>query len=101
MSQYYHICSRNIGRPVEVRTVDGRVHRGVISRVTPTHLYTRPFGTPVAGDDTPAVGKQAVDLQGKKDTEEIQWGWGWGWGFGAGIALGAIASLAFLPFFWW
>ena len=24
-----------------------------------------------------------------------------GWGFGAGIALGAIAGLALLPFFFW
>ncbi|AJO24413.1 hypothetical protein AB434_1722 [Heyndrickxia coagulans] len=28
-------------------------------------------------------------------------GWGWGWGFGWGIAIGSIAALALIPFFFW
>lgn len=100
MSRYYHICSRNIGRAVEVRTVDGRIHRGVISRVTPTHLYYRPLGAGISGEANSNVkAEQALDVGDKSDAQEVQW-WGFGWGFGAGVALGAITSLAFLPFFW-
>ena len=59
-------------RPVEIRTRDGRVHRGMIERVDSNRVYLRP-------------------LRGTG-------GFGYGWiGFGFGIALGAIVSLALLP----
>jgi len=56
VGQYYNMCCKGIGRPVQIRTYDGRTHRG------------GGFG-------------------------------GGGWGFGWGIALGTIAALAFIPFF--
>lgn len=80
MSQHYHTCCKNIGRPVTIRTKDGRVHRGIIHRVSPTHVYLRPL--------------PSRNLAG--------YGYGyWGGGFGWGIALGAIAGLAIAPWFLW
>lgn len=81
-NHYYNLCKKGVGRAVTIRTVDGRVHHGVISHVTPTHVYLRPLGRNLGGLGYGYYG-------------------GWGWGFGAGIALGAIATLAFLPFFFW
>ncbi|RFU67330.1 hypothetical protein D0469_15685 [Peribacillus saganii] len=78
-SRYYSMCSRGVGKAVEIRTHDGRTHRGIIDRVSSNRVYLRPFGRSYGG---------------------YGYGWGWGWGFGAGIALGAIAALAFIPFFW-
>ncbi|HHW37222.1 MAG TPA: hypothetical protein GXX18_08305 [Bacillales bacterium] len=81
VGHYHALCHRHMGKAVEIRTHDGRVHRGVIHRVTPTHVYLQPIGGP-------------RNLGG--------FGFGfWGWGFGAGIALGAIAGLAILPWFFW
>ncbi|MBY0123755.1 hypothetical protein [Bacillus sp. S/N-304-OC-R1] len=78
---YYHsMCHRHIGRAVEIRTHDGRIHRGIIHRVHGGRVYLQPLG-------------RRRNLGGFR--------WGWGWGFGAGIALGAIAAFAVLPFFWW
>jgi hypothetical protein len=77
MNRYYHICRRGIGRPVELRTKDGRVQRGVITRVNKQMVYLRPFET--------------------KNYGGFGYGWGWGLGgFGIGFGLGAIAGLAFL-----
>jgi hypothetical protein len=80
-SNYYHMCKRGIGRAVEIRMHDGRIHRGVIERVTPSRVYLRPLGR-------------------SRNFGGYGYGWGWGWGFGAGLAIGAIAALAFIPFFW-
>lgn len=82
--RYYHICNKNIGEPVEITCHDGSVHRGYIDRVNETHLYLRPFDEG-RGFDSPWT---------------FLWG-SYGWGLGAGIALGTIATLAFLPFFGW
>ncbi|MED1202399.1 hypothetical protein [Heyndrickxia acidicola] len=83
---YYHQCRGGIGKPVEIRTVDGRIHRGVIHRVDNRHVYLRPFpGRNYGGFGYPYYGG---------------YGWGWGAGFGWGVALGAIASIAFLGLFW-
>ncbi|SEO15882.1 hypothetical protein SAMN04488134_104132 [Amphibacillus marinus] len=81
MSGHYHTCCQNIGRPVSIRTVDGREHRGVIRNVTQSHVYLEPFG-----------GRPTGHSWG-------YWGWGAGSGFGLGIALGAIGTLAILPWF--
>ncbi|WP_284139350.1 MULTISPECIES: hypothetical protein [unclassified Virgibacillus] len=79
--QHYHqLCNRYKGRAVEIKTRDGRVHRGIIQNVDHNRVYLRPLG------------------QGG--------GYGYGfyapfYGFGFGLALGAIASFALLPFFLW
>ncbi|WP_212972796.1 hypothetical protein [Bacillus sp. J14TS2] len=62
-----------------ITTRDGQVHRGIIDRVSSNRVYLRPLG----GSNYGGYG----------------YGWGWGWGFGWGVALGAIATLAFIPFF--
>ncbi|GGM41970.1 hypothetical protein GCM10011351_30070 [Paraliobacillus quinghaiensis] len=81
MSRYYGICQKNVGRPVCIRTVDGREHRGVIHRVTNTHVHLHPLPSNLGG---------------------YGYGfWGPGAGFGWGLALGSIATLAILPFFFW
>lgn len=84
ISRYYHTCQRGIGRPVHIRTFDGQIHRGVIERVSPNKVYLRPLRR------TPNYGGYGYGFYG---------GYGGGWGFGWGVALGAIAALAFIPFF--
>nr|WP_249310273.1 hypothetical protein [Bacillus sp. FJAT-49736] len=87
------MCQRGIGRPVEIRTKDGRIHRGIIHRVDNRMVYLRPLsGAGYGGYAYPFYGGYGYPYWG---------GWGWGWGFGAGIALGAIGALAFLPWFFW
>ncbi|KRG11412.1 hypothetical protein [Lederbergia galactosidilytica] len=78
-NHYYHACRGGVGRPVMIRTKDDQVHRGIIDRVSPNRVYLRPLGRSNYGG--------------------YGYGWGWGWGFGWGVALGAIATLAFIPFF--
>jgi hypothetical protein len=86
MANYHGLCNKYRGRAVEIRTRDGRVHRGIIQRVTANRVYLQPL-------------RRGRNLGG--------FGYGYyggyygGWGFGAGIALGAIAGLALLSFFWW
>ncbi len=76
----YALCQQCRGRAVEITTLDGRIYRGIIGNVDRKRVYLQPLGG--TGD----LG-----------------GFGYGWlgfrGFGAGIALGAIATLALLPFF--
>ncbi|MEN1969475.1 hypothetical protein WMZ97_15540 [Lentibacillus sp. N15] len=89
VNPYYHQCMRCVGRPVQIRTRDGRIHRGVIDRVNNTHVYLRPMGNRNLGGFGYGYGG---------------WGWGGGWGgfglgFASGIALTAIA--AFSPLFFW
>lgn len=77
---YQDMCMKNRGRAVEIRTRDGGVHQGVIDRMDENCVYLRPL--------------RGADRLG---------GFGYGLiGFGFGIAFGAIASLAFLPgFYYW
>lgn len=82
VDHYYHLCNKNIGVPVEVKCHDGTVHRGIIDRVERDRLFLRPLDG--------AAGGHGVYF----------WGFGLA-GFGAGIALGSIATLAFLPWGWW
>ncbi|KHD85851.1 hypothetical protein [Heyndrickxia ginsengihumi] len=86
MSRYHSMCRRGIGRAVEIRTINGRIHRGIIERVTPNRVFLRPLGRP-------NLGGYGYGYYGGG------YGWGVGWGFGWGVALGAIAALAFIPFF--
>ncbi|GAA5416052.1 hypothetical protein Pryu01_01084 [Paraliobacillus ryukyuensis] len=81
MSRYYNMCNKNIGRPVCIRTKDGHEHRGIIRRVSTSHVFLEPMPSNLGG---------------------YGYGfWGVGPGFGWGVAFGAIATLAFLPFFFW
>jgi hypothetical protein len=83
LAHYHGLCNRYRGRAVEIRTRDGRVHRGIIHRVTGNRVYLQPLG-------------RGRNLGG------FRYGYGgFGWGFGWGIALGAIAGLALIPFFFW
>lgn len=84
-----------MGRPVQIRTHDGTIHRGIIQRVDRRNVYLSPMGRPGLGGygygfgGFGAVGGFGVG------------GFGYRPGFGAGIALGAIATLALVPFLFW
>lgn len=82
MGYYHGLCNKYRGRAVEIRTRDGRVHRGIIHHVSGNRVYLQPL-------------RRGRNLGG------FGYGYYGGWGFGAGIALGAIAGLALLPFFFW
>ncbi|SHF92127.1 hypothetical protein [Ornithinibacillus halophilus] len=85
---YYGMCNRYKGRAVEIRTLDGRVHRGVIQNVNRRKVYLQPLSA------RRNLGGFGYGFYGP--------GFGWGYGgFGIGIALGAIGTLALLPFFLW
>ncbi|AOH54958.1 hypothetical protein ABE28_011405 [Peribacillus muralis] len=81
---YYHKCRQGVGRPVEIRTSRGAVHRGIIHQVTPNRVYIRPFG---GGGDLGGFGYGGFNA-------------GYGWGAANGFAFGAITSLVFLAFLW-
>ncbi|MBB6453754.1 hypothetical protein HNQ94_002205 [Salirhabdus euzebyi] len=79
MSPFYNQCCRHKGKAVAIRTREGRVHRGIIHRVSPTHVYLQPLPSRNLGG----------------------YGYGWGWGgYGWGVALGTIVGLSLLPAFW-
>ncbi|EKN64538.1 hypothetical protein M670_01573 [Schinkia azotoformans MEV2011] len=83
VGHYHALCNRHMGKAVEIRTHDGRIHRGIIHRVTANRVYLQPLGGP-------------------RNLGGFGYGFGWGWGgFGVGIALGAIAGLALIPWFFW
>ncbi|WP_087972507.1 hypothetical protein [Oceanobacillus rekensis] len=85
---YYHgLCNRYRGRAVEIRTRDGRSHRGIIQRVDNRNVYVRPIGR---GGGLGGFGYGFFGGYGRYRP-----------GFGYGIALGAIGTLALLPFFFW
>jgi hypothetical protein len=80
--EYFHgLCHRHMGRAVEIRTHDGRIHRGIIHRVSNNRVFLQPIRRP-------------------RNLGGFGYG-GWGWGWGAGIALGSIASIALLSLFFW
>ncbi|MGP4039315.1 hypothetical protein ACTWP4_05300 [Gracilibacillus sp. D59] len=80
---HYDFCCQNVGRPVKIVTHDGAVHRGIIRRVNPSKVFIDPL------DAQRGIGGYGYGF------------WGYGRGLGIGIALGAIATIAFLPFFFW
>lgn len=81
VDHYYHLCNKNIGVPVEIRCHDGAIHRGIIDRVERDRVFLRPLDG--------GAGGRGVYF------------WGFGAGLAIGIPLGAIATLAFLPWGWW
>lgn len=81
VDHYYRLCNKNIGVPVEIRCHDGKTHVGVIDRVDHEKVYLKPLDGYSRG---PGV-----------------FFWGFGAGLLIGIPLGAIATLAFLPWGYW
>lgn len=88
MSAYYGLCQRYRGKAVEIRTRDGRIHRGIIENVDGRRVYLRPVG---GGRGLGGFGYGGFGGFG---------GYG-AYGGGYGIALGTIAALALLPLFFW
>ncbi|KAB8137524.1 hypothetical protein F9U64_08995 [Gracilibacillus oryzae] len=88
MSRHYDFCCQNIGRPVKIVTRNGQVHRGVIQRVNRNNVFLNSI-------DGNRVGGYGIGYYGYGPYG------GYGRGLGIGIALGAIATIAFLPFFFW
>ena len=43
MGYYHGLCNKYRGRAVEIRTRDGRVHRGIIHRVSGNRVYLQPM----------------------------------------------------------
>ncbi|SET67682.1 ATP synthase alpha/beta family, beta-barrel domain [Oceanobacillus limi] len=86
VAHYYDLCNRHKGKGVEIRTKDGRVHRGIIQHVNQRKVYIQPMG---GGRN---LGGFGYGFYGP--------GFGGG-GLGIGIALGAIGTLALLPWFFW
>ncbi|WP_068676563.1 hypothetical protein [Oceanobacillus sp. Castelsardo] len=83
VGQYHALCQRYRGRAVEIRTRDGRRHRGIIQRVSNNRVFIQPLGR-------------------NRNLGGFGYGYGYGYGgFGYGLALGAIVGLALLPFFFW
>lgn|SRR5690625_4186708 len=87
VDHYYNLCCRYRGRAVEIRTHDGRVHRGIIENVNRNRVYIRPFNR-------------------RRNLGGFGYGFGGFWGYGGsgvgyGIALGTIIGLALVPFLFW
>ncbi|MBD7909486.1 hypothetical protein [Sporosarcina gallistercoris] len=82
----HQMCNRHCGKAVAIRTKDGKEHRGIIQHVDNRHVYLQP-------------------MNGIRNLGGFGYGFsGYGYrgrGFGLGIALGAIATLALIPFFFW
>jgi hypothetical protein len=79
------LCHAHMNRPVEVRMLDGTIHRGIVSRVEGEHLWLSPLG-----DRGP----------GGWDGPGMYW-WGFGWGFP--IALAGIVGITAIALagLWW
>lgn len=82
---HYDLCQKYRGRAVQIRTVNGKVHNGIIHRVAPNRVYLRPL------ENTRSLGGYGYGYY------RGYGGWGWGWG----LALASIAAIALLPFFFW
>lgn len=82
----YQTCCRHRGKAVRIRTKDGAEHRGIIQHIDNRQVYLQPIG-----------GRRNL---GGFSYGGYRYGYGYrGRGFGFGIALGAIATLALIPFF--
>ena len=85
--QHYHgLCHRHMGRAVVIRTRDGRIHRGVIRRVTRNRVFIQPIGRPRN------LGGYGYGYYGYGGYG------GWGW---YGIGLGLITGFALGSLFFW
>ncbi|AIF43141.1 hypothetical protein [Virgibacillus sp. SK37] len=93
VQHYHNLCQRYRGRAVEIRTHRGDVHRGIIKHVDRQRVYLEPFG---GGQRN--LGGFGFGFYGPGGGYG---GYGYRPGFGYGLALGAIGTLALLPFFFW
>lgn len=82
---YYNLCQKHVGRCVEIRTNDGRVHRGRIRSVDRRYVYMEPLGARGRG-----LGGLGYGYYG-----------GYGRGAGFSIALGFITGLVLFPLLFW
>src|SRR5699024_3753876 len=108
IDHFRNLCERHHGLGVEIRTHDGRVHRGIIERVDNRRVFLRPINR---GQQLGGFGYGPWGFGGGYGFEGYggfgygPWGFGGGYGFegyggfGYGVALGAIATLVLLPFF--
>ena len=81
-ASYYDMCRRGVGKAVEIRTHDGRIHRGIIHRVDNRMVYLRPLP------------------QRNYGGYGYPWGWGWGWGgFGLWSCLRCYCRFGFSSIF--
>ncbi|MFD2761717.1 hypothetical protein [Lentibacillus juripiscarius] len=94
VQHYYDLCCRYKGRPVRIRTRDGCIHKGVIRYVDGNRVYIQPLGRRAG------LGGFGYGYYGPGYGGYGFGGYGYGGYGGYGIALGAIAALALLPFFW-
>ncbi|GGH77357.1 hypothetical protein JOD43_001346 [Pullulanibacillus pueri] len=79
-NRFYNLCNQHMNKAVEIRCLDGTVHRGIVKHVDQQNVYLAPLNN--------ASGGQGPGL--------YFWGWGWGWGFP--VALASIAALTALAF---
>ncbi|WP_186577231.1 hypothetical protein [Aquibacillus kalidii] len=86
INRYHGLCQKNQGRPVQIRTNSGEIHRGIIRHVTKDRVYLQPLGRRAN------LGGYGYGYRGYR---------GYGYGSGWGVALAAIAAFAFLPLFFW
>lgn len=70
---FYGKCRNYMGRAVEIRTKDGRIHRGIIQHVDTRKVYLQPLG------HAKGLGGFAYGFGGYA---------GWGWG---GLALALLS----------
>ncbi|MFB4474210.1 hypothetical protein [Virgibacillus sp. SK37] len=87
VGHYHALCRKYMGRAVEIRTRDGRRHRGIIKHVSRNRVYIQPLGR-------------------RRNLGGFGYGYGYGYGYGFGgfvygLALGTIVGLALIPFFFW
>ncbi|MBY7142024.1 hypothetical protein KFZ56_02750 [Virgibacillus sp. NKC19-3] len=86
VEHFYGLCQKHKGKAVEIKTHDGETHRGVINHVDNRCVYLQPLGR------TRNLGGFGYGFYGPGYYRP---------GFGYGLALGAIGTLALLPFFFW
>lgn len=89
VSHYHSLCNRYRGRAVEIRTHDGRSHRGIIRDVDGRRVYLEPLSRRrnLGGFASPFYGYGGY--YGRRRS------------FLTGVALGSIATLVLLPFFFY
>lgn len=90
VGHYHGLCNQYRGRAVEIKTRDGGCYRGIISHVDNNKVFIQPLR------------RRPRNLggfgYGYYRRPRYRYGYG---GFGIGLALGSIATLALLPFFYW
>lgn len=84
VEHYHGLCQKYRGRAVEIRTHDGRTHRGIINHVGNSRVYLNPINR-------------------QKNLGGFSYGYGgYGYGgYGYGLGIASITALALLPLFFW